>query len=285
MSTKPKSRAAQSGAPPAKAAPKVAKVRTTENKPKPADTAGLPYTEEAQAAQVERERKLPNALAATTSSTIARDLLVALKQEFALLRQPWQKMAQREQQDVIDRLRARIESHIDTAVAVLADDGRVAVGGSLQQITIKDGAKCVIVVGKGEPNLHALFDAQGRGVRLVLADAAAHKKGADQVKGDADQRALQLGHEYNDKPNAQGNGVADASAADKGAPSSERISIAADAEEWRLRGEEAARAGSSRDTMPAAISAEFRDAWAAGFDQWHAQQVEFKQAADAAAHT
>lgn len=133
-----------------------------------------------------------------TADTIGKDLLGALLAELKLLPDPWPKLSQRKQDDIIGRLRSRIESNVRMAVHMLAAQGRTVVAGDLDQITIKDGVKAVVKFGAGAPNLHELFEAAGMAVLVVVASPAEALAGIGDIKGEADQRAMDLGHEYHD---------------------------------------------------------------------------------------
>lgn len=92
-----------------------------------------------------------------TADTIGKDLLQALVMELKLLPEPWQKLTKKKQDDIIDRLRNRVETNVKMAVHMLAAEGRT-----------------------------------------VVANAADHTGGMDDVTGEDDQRAMDLGHEYHD---------------------------------------------------------------------------------------
>ena len=133
-----------------------------------------------------------------TADTIGKDLLGALVAEIKLLPDPWQKLPKKKQDDVIDRLRSRVESNVKMAVHMLAAEGRVTIAGDLDQITIKDGVKAVVKFGTGAANLHELYEVAGKSVLVVVANAADHTGGMNDVTGEDDQRAMDLGHEYHD---------------------------------------------------------------------------------------
>lgn len=133
-----------------------------------------------------------------TADTVGKDLLSALVTELKLLPDTWPKLSKSKQNDVIDRLRARVETNIKMAVHLLASEGRTVVAGDLDQITIKDGVKAVVKFGTGAPNLHELYEAAGKAVLVIVANAADHTGGMDEIQGEADQRAMDLGHEYHD---------------------------------------------------------------------------------------
>jgi ribosome modulation factor len=133
-----------------------------------------------------------------TADTIGKDLLQALVMELKLLPEPWPKLTKKKQDDIIDRLRNRVETNVKMAVHMLAAKGRTVVAGDLDQITIKDGVKAVVKFSTGAANLHELYEVAGKSVLVVVANAADHTGGMSDVQGEDDQRAMDLGHEYHD---------------------------------------------------------------------------------------
>lgn len=144
-----------------------------------------------------------------TAETVGKDILQALVMELKLLPKPWQEIPQKKQDDIIDRLRSRVDSNIKMAVHLLASQGRTVVAGDLDQITIKDGVKAVVKFGSNAANLHELYDVAGKAVLVVVANAADHTGGMDEVKGESDQRAMDLGHEYHDNDGGGMEGAGD----------------------------------------------------------------------------
>jgi ribosome modulation factor len=140
-----------------------------------------------------------------TADSIGKDILSALVTELKLLPDSWPKIPKIKQDDIIDRLRERVADNVKMAVHLLAAEGRTVVAGDLDQITIKDGVKAVIKFGSNAANLHELYDVAGKAVLLVVAHSAQHTGGMDEIHGEADQRGLDLGHEY--KPNSDGEGM------------------------------------------------------------------------------
>ncbi len=140
-----------------------------------------------------------------TADSIGKDILSALVTELKLLPDSWPKIPKIQQDDIIDRLRERVADNVRMAVHLLAAEGRTVVAGDLDQITIKDGVKAVIKFGSNAANLHELYDVAGKAVLLVVAHSAQHTGGMDEIHGEADQRGLDLGHEY--KPNSDGEGM------------------------------------------------------------------------------
>lgn len=135
---------------------------------------------------------------AMTADSIGKDLLGAMLAELKLLPEPWPSLSKAKQDDIIDRLRSRVGNAVKMAVHLIASEGRTVVVGDLDQITIKDGVKAVVKFGASAANLHELYDSSGKAVILVVASATAHTGGMDEVKGEEDQRGLDLGHEYHE---------------------------------------------------------------------------------------
>lgn len=133
-----------------------------------------------------------------TVNTIGKDLLSALVQEIKLLPDVWPKLSQSKQDDVIDRLRARVETNVKMAVHLLSSDGRVTVAADLESVTRKDGIKAVFKINSNSAGRHELFDSEGKVCLIVVANAEENLQGMDEVSGEPDQRAFDLGHEYHE---------------------------------------------------------------------------------------
>lgn len=208
-----------------------------------------------------------------TADSIGKDMLSALVTEIKLLPDPWVKLSKAKQDDVIDRLRSRVESNVKMAVHLLAAEGRIVVAGDLDQITIKDGVKAVVKFGSGAANLHELYDVAGKAVLVVVANAAEHIGGMDEVRGESDQRAMDLGNEYD--PNGDGKGMGDGNTIDGEAKALPGPGDVAPTEEelqehYEL-GYTAASEGKPESECPIVRSALVIE-WIRGFRAWHEEQ-------------
>ncbi|HQL08857.1 MAG TPA: ribosome modulation factor [Lentisphaeria bacterium] len=210
-----------------------------------------------------------------TADTIGKDLLQALVMELKLLPDPWPKLSKKKQDDIIDRLRNRVETNVKMAVHMLAAEGRIVVAGDLDQITIKDGVKAVIKFGAGAPNLHELYEVTGKQVLVVVANAADHTGGMNDVQGEADQRAMDLGHEYHDNDgggmdDGEGNGeviegeVLGLPAPGDTTPTEEEL------QKTFEEGYQAAADGKTKDDAPV-IRYELVEQWLRGWSEWNEQ--------------
>ena len=133
-----------------------------------------------------------------TADSIGKDLLSALMQEIKLMPDVWPKLNMQRQEEIIERLRKRVEANIRMAVHILASEGRTVVVGELDQVVRKDGIKAVFKINSAAVGRHELFDSEGKACLIVVADAGENLEGMDQISGEPDQRAMDLGHEYHD---------------------------------------------------------------------------------------
>jgi len=147
-----------------------------------------------------------------TAETIGADLLQSMLTEIRLLPKPWEALTKAKQDEIIDRLRNRVEHNVKMAIHILAADGRTIVVGELDQITIKNGIKVVVTVGAKQENLHEMYDATGKSVLMIVSDVKDHMVGTKDIEGEVDQRGLNMGHEY--KPNSDGEGMGESNVVD-----------------------------------------------------------------------
>jgi hypothetical protein len=135
-------------------------------KPKnaPADTAitddGIDEIEQAAAVSV----------AADTLSGDLRDFILdRLRHEQS--KQPWHMRSEDDQRDTVHTVEAAVREVVTKAVTVIASAGRRTIAATLEQVTVKDGIVGKLVMSKHDALRHALFDAVGSRVLIVVADA------------------------------------------------------------------------------------------------------------------
>lgn len=131
-----------------------------------------------------------------TTETVAADLTKAVLDELALMPKPWQQLPQSHQQDIIDRMSKRVVANVAMTVRLIAEAGRKTIVAEVESVAVKDGAKAVFKVsGSG---IHDIVDAQGKEVLVIVSSPDEFMKGVHDIKGEPDQRAMDLGHEYRD---------------------------------------------------------------------------------------
>lgn len=201
-----------------------------------------------------------------TAETVGKDLLAALVQEIKLLPNTWPKMSESRQNDLIDRLRNRVETNVKMAVHIIASNGRTVVAGDLEQIVIKDGVKAVLKFSESAPSIDELYRSTGKAVLVTVGSAEEFTNGMDEVRGESDQRAMDLGQEYTDQ---DGDGMGDD---DHGPIDVEgRIIpevLESDKEKAYQDGRKAAAEGRSDRDCPI-MASELVKAWMRGYREWH----------------
>ncbi|MBG0865467.1 DNA translocase FtsK [Burkholderia sp. 9779_493] len=211
-----------------------------------------------------------------TADSIGKDLLSALVTEMKLMPDIWVKLSEKKQNDVIDRLRARVEHNVKMATHLIASDGRIVVQGDLDQITIKDGVKAVVKFGGSQPNLHELYEASGKTVLVVVANPSEHTGGMDEIRGESDQRGFDLGREYTDH---DGDGM-DGDKPDGDVVDAEFREVPklgdgptqAQIDEQHQAGRQAAADGKPESECPV-MAGELCIAWVKGWKEWHEEQA------------
>jgi len=206
-------------------------------------------------------------LLSMTAETIGVDMLGALVQEIKLLPDVWPKMSEDKQNDVIDRLRSRVEHNVKMAVHLIASNGRTVVVGDLEQITIKDGVKATIKFSGSAPSLASLYEAQGKAVMVTVGGASEFTGGMDEVKGESDQRSMDLGGEYD--PNASGEdmgGVIDGEVRELPALNQPEFTDEELLEMYQA-GRDAAAEGKTEHDCPI-VASELVKQWMRGFADW-----------------
>lgn len=116
------------------------------------------------------------------AENLGRSLLEGLLQEIRIMPDVWQKLNEKRQTDVIERLQSQITHAVGRAVYTIAGADRTTLVGKLEQVTNKEKIKAVFVIDPREEGRHE------------LSDTAAHDylDGVDQVKADPDQHPMDL---------------------------------------------------------------------------------------------
>ncbi|MFJ2456389.1 cell division protein FtsK [Pseudomonas protegens] len=127
-----------------------------------------------------------------TAHTIGEKLLAGLIQEIRIMPDCWQKLNERKQEDIIERLSARVHAAVTLAVHMIASSERVTVVGKLESVTTKSTIKAVLEVDADAPGRHELSDARGKLLLLVIAGSDDHMGNLKATKADPDQNAMDL---------------------------------------------------------------------------------------------
>ncbi len=82
-----------------------------------------------------------------TSQSVGKDLLSALIDEIRTLPEPWHKLSEQKQADIIERCGKRVDYNVKRAVHLIASDGRIVVAGDVDQIVMKAQEDLKRIVG------------------------------------------------------------------------------------------------------------------------------------------
>ena len=137
-------------------------------------------------------------------STLGKDLMSLVLQEIKALPDVWQKLPEYRQNEVIERVRNCVEYATKRTVTLVASQGCQKVVGDLDKITIAAGKKqAVITLAKDNENdaVHELYDSEGDVVMIVLASPDAFTGGMDEIRGEKDQREMDLPQDDEDFDN------------------------------------------------------------------------------------
>lgn len=107
------------------------------------------------------------------------------------IKRPWDEMTQSEQDDAIGKMRFAVKVATTQAVRLIGSNGATHVVGTLDQITIKDGVKAVVQIGKNAENLPELFEAQG-GEVMIVCSRQDYLDGINEVKGEPDHGSFEM---------------------------------------------------------------------------------------------
>lgn len=132
-------------------------------------------------------------------TTMLADLMACVIQELKVLPKAWDSMSKSEQDEVIERIEKQMREAADQAINIIASCGMAEVSGTVDEVKFKGGARAVITFASVNQGVHSLADAQGHFVKIIIPETEDLVNDSDKPVGEADQRALKLGDEYDDK--------------------------------------------------------------------------------------
>lgn len=127
---------------------------------------------------------------AMTSATLAADLVAAMLNELRSIPDHWTRLAAERQQQSIENLKERARAIVAKGLSLIAGGNFPAVPATLDFVSSRKGISAGLTIDKGALARHALFDAQGQRVLVVIADAAAWCERLDEIKAKDDQLKL-----------------------------------------------------------------------------------------------
>jgi hypothetical protein len=117
------------------------------------------------------------------------ELLEALIDELRIAGASWQQLSKDQQDSVIGRMKNRIRFETERAIHMIAAGARDAARVKIESVTVKEGAKAVLLVND---SVHEVIDYVGQSAVLVMCDPSQFFGGMDDVQGEDDQKPLPL---------------------------------------------------------------------------------------------
>ena len=118
------------------------------------------------------------------------ELIKASTSRFKTLAVAFQWMSQEEQQRLLKQIEEDARRAVVTAVEIIASGARVTFRASCESVNFKsDGVKAVLTMFNSE-EAHALANAAGSTVIIVIEDASKYLEVGDATKGEPNQRDL-----------------------------------------------------------------------------------------------
>lgn len=126
------------------------------------------------------------------AENLRHELMACALDELKVGNDPWQKLSEELQDEIIERVERRVTEAVRAAIHLISSHGFVRMPAKLDSITVKDGLKAVLSLNQLDPARHQFIDAQGSVVTLVLASTQAFIDAPHQHKPDPDQPNLDL---------------------------------------------------------------------------------------------
>lgn len=127
---------------------------------------------------------------ALTSATMGHDFLAAMLAELRQMPDHWMRINADLQQKIIERLKEKIRTGIEKAVTIFMKGEFPAVTADLKGVTMGTNITASLSVRRDALCRHALFDAQGTQVLIIITDASRWTHRMDEIKTKGDQLDL-----------------------------------------------------------------------------------------------
>jgi len=122
-------------------------------------------------------------------NTMHGDFTKAMLEELEAAQDVWQKLPEKAQEDVIERLQAKAAKMIRQAVTLVANQGFESCRASVEQVVFKDGVK-VVMQTRDNRGAHNLADLTNQSVVIIFADPDCYVNGGEMPAAEADQADL-----------------------------------------------------------------------------------------------
>lgn len=131
--------------------------------------------------------------------TMLGDLMNIVVEQLKVLPKPWESLSEDGQRAFLDRIELQCAEAIRQAVRIISSRGMTNVPATVDSVTFKDGVKAVLKLVSLTDGAIELAKAEGHIVSIIIPEADhLAESTAGKPEAEPDQRAMKLGHEYND---------------------------------------------------------------------------------------
>lgn len=142
---------------------------------------------------------------AMTAATMGHDIVAALLNELRKMPGHWPTLAAEYQQKTIEEFKTKVSDMVRKSISFMLTSDFQAVAAKLEYVGRKKGIQAALSVSTTAMYRHALFDAQGQNVLVVIADPEKWLGRMDEIKARGDQLDLfDAGADYDPKRDQPG---------------------------------------------------------------------------------
>lgn len=127
---------------------------------------------------------------AIASASMCHDFVAALLEELRNMPAHWGQLAEDRQQKILDQIKTKVRNGVEKAAAIMMRSEFQAVEATLEYVSRKKGFSAGITVKTDALCRHALVDAVGARVLVVIADPKRWTERMDEIKAKGNQPDL-----------------------------------------------------------------------------------------------
>lgn len=137
------------------------------------------------------------------AETLRGDVRAAICDHFRAQSKPWEQMPEAEQHKFNSGVEKIADNLVREVVRIVASEGRMVIGATLENVTVKDEIKAVMTMLKSDEGRHAIVDSVGSRVQIVVANAGKFMGQKEDARVDKDQPELAMGNVNEDDNDGQ----------------------------------------------------------------------------------
>jgi hypothetical protein len=155
------------------------------------------------------------------------DLVRLLVDEIRVAPRSWDSLSEEAQDVALRRIKERLSAAVAVSVGHLAAASRHVLVATVDAVAFRDGIKATLVVPRECKERHHLADAVGQQVLVILGQSMeSYSRGLDEIRAEADQRALNLAERFEDSTSQAALGQMEPGGPEAGSPSAGPSGIA-----------------------------------------------------------